>query len=128
MHIACVLAGEMPHVETSEMAANSVLAGEMPHVETSEMAANSVIESLPSLDEPHPPNYILSILQGIDLEAKSSAVRCNGEESRYSCQSGRLPSSRCFGPKMVSETISEHLNSKNFLGSMLPPLPCFHMQ
>ena len=67
-----------------EMAANSVkvhthvtcamLASEMPCVETSEMAANSVKESLLSLlDEPHSLNYF-QIAQATDWEAETRAL------------------------------------------------------
>ena len=48
------------------------LAGEMPCVKTSKMAANSVQESLLTLpDEPHSLNYF----EAINLEARTSACR-----------------------------------------------------
>ena len=78
------------------------------------MAANSVQEFLPSLpDEPHPLNYFQASIWKTKL---GPAVMHNGQESRYSCQCEHLSSDCCFVLKMVSEAISEHLNSKHFLG------------
>ena len=59
-----------------------MLVGRIPHVETSEMAVNSVKESLPIffLMTVIPPPQLLSILQAIDWEAETSAVRCNGRK------------------------------------------------
>ena len=100
------------------------LVGEMPQcVETSEMAANSIKESLPSLpDEPHPLNYFPFFRRSIGkpITKLVLAVRCNGQESKYSCQCGRLSSGHCFSLKMDSEAISEHLNFKNVLGKHSP--------
>ena len=71
------------------------LADEMPHFETSEMAANSVKEFLPSAVEPHPPNYF----QVINCEAETSAIKHNGQESRCSCRCGHLLFNHCLVQK-----------------------------